>query len=168
MILATTMAIPAEPFSREFRQQLFESIAALVRDRLFDPTFNGQDLSGLLQSRRERILAATQPENFVFEVQDLLNQLGVKPIHFFHQSAATAPFQRAAWATLHPTDRQWMFQDVHLDGPAYNAGIQSGDLLLAVNQAPVVPPEPVELPAAASIMFAIEKRGGQQITGDLL
>ena len=120
--------------TREFRQQLFDSIGACVQRRLFDP-FSEQDLPVLLESRRDRILAASQSENFVLEVQDFLNQPGVNPIKFFHQSAATVPFRSAAWATLHPAGRQWMFQDVHLDGPAYNAGIQSGDILLAVNQA---------------------------------
>lgn len=161
------MSTPKESFSFEIRQQLVESVAALVRNRLFDPRFNGHNWNGLLDSRRERIFGAEQPGNFVFEVQDLLNQLGVKPVHFFHQSGATVPFQRMVWATLFPAGQQWVFQDVHLDGPAFHAGIEPGDILLAINRAGIAPPQPVELPAAAPITLTIQKRGGEQVTVDL-
>ncbi len=161
------MPTPKDSFSLEFRRQLLESVAALVRNRLFDPGFNGRDWNGLLHARRERILGAEQPDEFVFELQDLLNQLDVKPVHFFHQSGATVPFQRAAWATLFPAGQQWVFQDVHLDGPAFNAGIEPGDVLLAINQVSVAPPQAVELPAAAPVTLTVEKRGGQQVAANL-
>jgi membrane-associated protease RseP (regulator of RpoE activity) len=156
-----------ESFSHGIRQQLLESVAALVRDRLFDPTFNGHDWKALLDSRRERILNSEQSDDFVLEVQDLLNQLAVRPMHFFHQSKATVPFQRATWATLFPVGNQWMFQDVHLDGPAFDAGIESGDILLAVNRSPVATPAGAQLPAVAPITFTVERRGGRQVMLDL-
>ena len=42
-----------------------------------------------------------------------------------------------------PTDEvgpRWIFQDVHEGGPAHNAGIRPGDVLLAVNGEVVMPP----------------------------
>lgn len=161
------MATQTEPFSLDVRKELFEKVAAIVRDRLFDPRFNGHDWNDLVHSRRERVLAAQEPDEFVFELQDLLNQLGVKPVHFFHANGATVPFQRAAWATLFPSGQQWIFQDVHLDGPAFNAGVEPGDILLAINQVAVAPPQPVELPASVPVTLNIEKRSGQQIAVNL-
>jgi C-terminal processing protease CtpA/Prc len=161
------MSTQNKSFSLEVRQQLLENVAGLVRERLFDPTFNGRDWNALVDSRRDRILGAEQPHDFVLEVQDLLNQLGVAPVHFFHQAGATVPFQRAAWATLFPAGQRWVFQDVHLDGPAFNAGIQPGDTLLGVNRSPVTPPDLVDLPATVPIMFAVEKREGQHVSVDL-
>lgn len=154
-------------FSLDVRRQLFDNVTAVVRDRFFDPRFNGHDWNGLVHSRRERVLGAEEPAGFVFEMQDLLNQLGVNPVHFFHQSGAVVPFQRVAWATLFPTSQQWIFQDVHLDGPAFNAGIEPGDILLAINQVPVHPAQPVELPAAAAVTLTIEKRDGKRISVNL-
>jgi carboxyl-terminal processing protease len=167
MIGVNTMSTQTESFSLEIRRQLLDNVAAVVSNRLFDPRFNGHDWNGLVHSRRERILGAEQPDGFIFEVLDLLSQLGVKPVHFFHQSGATVPFQRAAWATLFAADQHWVFQDVHLDGPAFNAGIEPGDILRAVNQVSVVPPLAVELPAAAPITLTVEKRGGQQVAVNL-
>ena len=161
------MSTQNEPFSLEVRKQLLANVAGLVRERLFDPTFNGRDWNALVDSRRDRILGAEQPQDFVLEVQDLLSQLGVSPVHFFDQAGATVPFQRAAWATLFPAGQRWVFQDVHLDGPAFNAGIQPGDTLLGVNWSPVAPPKGIDLPTTVPITFTVEKREGQHVFVDL-
>jgi carboxyl-terminal processing protease len=161
------MSTQTESFSLEIRRQLFENVGALVRNRLFDPGFNGQDWNSLLDSRRERVLGAEQPEEFVLQIQDLLNRLGVRPVQFFHQSEATVPFQRLAWATLFAHDQHWIVQDVHLDGPAFNAGIEPGDVLLDVNHVAVIPPQPVEIPTGVPITLNIEKRSGQRTTVSL-
>jgi len=161
------MSKTTESFSLEVREELFNKVADLVRNRLFDPGFNGRDWSALLESRRERILSADEPDGFVSELQDLLNQLGVKPVHFFRQHGATVPFHRAAWATLFQDGERWAFQDVHLDGPAFMAGIEPGDTLLAVNQVSVAPPQEVALPAGAPVTLTVKKRSGQQVNASL-
>src|SRR5712692_2337226 len=108
--------------TREERQALLATAADLVQTKFFDPKFNGVNWRELVLSRTERILSA---EDFAKEMQDLLAELGSHPTGFFHQSARKLPPHRAINATFHEAQTsdgpRWMFQDVHLDGPAYNA-----------------------------------------------
>ena len=50
------------------------------------------------------------------------------------------PFEMSVPAiSKHPEGVRWMFQEVREGGPAHTAGIVPLDLLLAINQRPIVP-----------------------------
>jgi C-terminal processing protease CtpA/Prc len=57
-----------------------------------------------------------------------------------------------------------MFQDVHKGGVASDAGIQSGDVLLKVNDRELVPPEAMPFVLGETYSFTIRKADGSTRT----
>lgn len=149
-------------FSLALREKLLEAIATTVQARFFDPKFNGRNWQTLVQLAREGILQATNPVDFESRVQNLLEQLAVQPVGFFHRNRAKVPVHHVLRATLYPHEDTWVFQDVQEDGPTFAAQIKPGDTLLAVNDTPVAPPEPVRFPAGAPASILIRRRNGSQ------
>jgi carboxyl-terminal processing protease len=156
------MTTDALEFSQSLREQLLEAIATTVQARFFDPKFNGRNWQTLVQLAREGILQATNPVDFESRVQTLLEQLAVQPVGFLHRSRAKVPVHHVLRATLYPYNGTWVFQDIHEDGPAFAAKIKPGDMLLAVNDSPVTPPEPVRFPAGAAASILIRRRDGNE------
>ena len=60
-----------------------------------------------------------------------------------------------------------MFQDVFEGGPAHAAGMEPGDLLLAVNGHPVTCPTKPCFRMGEANTLKVEKRDGAQITADV-
>ncbi len=156
------MTTDALEFSRAVREQLLEAIATTVQARFFDPKFNGRDWRSLVQQARDGILQTTNPVFFESRVQALLEQLAVQPVGIFHRNRAKVPVHHVLRATLYPHEDEWVFQDVQEDGPAFAAQIKPGDTLLAVNDTPVTPPEPVRFPASAPSSILIRRRNGNE------
>ena len=116
------------------REKIFDKVCHLVKKKHFDPGMNGVDWNALAQSRREQILECSDPAAFEKEVHKLVAELKTSHTGFRHAGMRNIPARHAINATLqrigvNGTER-WMFQDVHLEGPAYAAGIRPGDLLL--------------------------------------
>src|SRR5438045_3115619 len=116
------------------RTKIFDKVFRLVETKHFNPGMNGVDWSTLARSRRDQILACTEPEVFEKEVHKLVAELKTSHTGFRHAGMRNIPARHAINATLqriggNGTER-WMFQDVHLGGPAYAAGIRPGDWLL--------------------------------------
>src|SRR5208337_3517259 len=106
------------------RTKIFDKVCRLVATKHFDPGMNGVDWHALARDRRDQILAYTDPELFEKEVHKLVAELKTSHTGFRH--AINATLQRI---DVNGSER-WMFQDVHLGGPAFAAGIRPGDLLL--------------------------------------
>jgi C-terminal processing protease CtpA/Prc len=128
---------------------------------------NGVDWKSLVQSRREQILASTEPEAFEKEVNRLVADLKTSHTGFRHAGMRNIPARHAINATMQRItvngSERWMFQDVHQGGPAYSAGIRSGDLLLGCGERGIRPPEDLTFSAGESASLLIEKlRGGQE------
>ena len=116
------------------RTKIFDKVCRLVETKHFNPAMNGADWKSLVQSRREQILACTEPEAFEKEVHGLVAQLKTSHTGFRHAGMRNIPARHAINATMQRIavngSERWMFQDVHQGGPAYSAGIRPGDLLL--------------------------------------
>ena len=56
--------------------------------------------------------------------------------------------------------KRWMFQDVHAGGVAAAAGIQSGDVLIAVNDEEMIPPAATPFRLGQSYTLTVRKRDG--------
>jgi len=151
----------------EERTQIFDKLCRLVETKHFNPTMNGVDWKSLVQSRREQILASTEPEAFEKEVNRLVADLKTSHTGFRHAGMRNIPARHAINATMQRItvngSERWMFQDVHQGGPAYSAGIRSGDLLLGCGERGIRPPEDLTFSAGESASLLIEKlRGGQE------
>ena len=149
------------------RTKIFDKVCRLVETKHFNPAMNGVDWKSLVQSRREQILASTEPEAFEKEVNRLVTDLKTSHTGFRHAGMRNIPARNAInatmqWITVNGSER-WMFQDVHQGGPAYSAGIRPGDLLLGCGERGIRPPEGLAFSAGESASLLIEKlRGGQQ------
>ena len=149
------------------RTKIFDKVCRLVETKHFDPAMNGVDWKSLVQSRREQILASTEPEAFEKEVNRLVADLKTSHTGFRHAGMRNIPARNAINATMQRIavngSERWMFQDVHQGGPAYSAGIRPGDLLLGCGERGIHPPEGLTFSAGESASLLIEKlHGGQE------
>jgi carboxyl-terminal processing protease len=146
------------------RRKIFDKVCRLVETKHFNPSENGVDWKALAKSRRDQILACQEPEAFEKEVNRLVAELKTSHTGFRHAGMRNIPARHAINATLHRfavngTER-WMFQDVHLGGPAYLAGIRPGDLLLGYGEREIRPPEELNFAAGQSAQLTIQKLDG--------
>src|SRR6266851_1914594 len=149
------------------RTKIFNKVCRLVETKHFNPAMNGVDWNSLVQSRREQILACTEPEAFEKEVHKLVAELKTSHTGFRHAGMRNIPARHAINATLQRIGgngtEHWMFQDVHQGGPAYAAGIRPGDLLLECGGREIRPPDDLNFSVGESANLVIEKlHGGQQ------
>ena len=149
------------------RTKIFDKVSRLVRTKHFNPALNGVDWDPLAQSRRDQILACSEPETFEKEMHQLVTELKTSHTGFRHTGMRNIPARHAINATLqriatNGTER-WMFQDVHRGGPAYTAGIRPGDLLLECGGREICPPHDLMFSIGESAELLIDKlHGGQQ------
>lgn len=98
-------------------------------------------------------LSTAETDTFEAGIRSLLTELKTSHTGFYHDVPDQLLPQHTISATLRKVSAQgaehWMFLDVFEDGPAAKAGIQPGQLLLAVDDVPV---EPNEIPK-----FAIDR-----------
>lgn len=125
--------------NRSHREQILGKVSHLVEKQHFNPKLNGVDWESVVEARRDRILQIESPEEFEKEMHELVSQLKTSHTGFFHQSARRIPARFAINATFQRCQtsdgERWMFLDVHEGGPAHLAGIEPGDLLMALNAA---------------------------------
>src|SRR5437588_7834654 len=149
------------------RMKIFDKVCRLVETKHFNPGMNGVDWNALAQSRKDQVLACTEPEAFEKEVGRLVAELKTSHTGFRHAGMRNIPARHAINATLqrigvNGTER-WMFQDVHQGGPAYAAGIRPGDLLLECGGREIRPPNDLTFSVGESANLLIEQlHGGQQ------
>src|SRR5271157_2776804 len=146
------------------RTRFFDKVCRLVETKHFNPAMNGVDWNALVRSRRDQVIACTDPEAFEKEVNRLVAELKTSHTGFRHAGMRNIPARHAINATLHRlpmngTDR-WMFQDVHRGGPAYLAGIRPGDLLLGMGEREIRPPEDLTFSAGESAQLTVQKLDG--------
>src|SRR4030095_8286639 len=75
-----------QEFTRDVRQQVLQTVAGTVRQRLFDPSLNGKDWDQIVAARSERALSAATPEGFADQVKALVGQLDLHPLDFFQEN----------------------------------------------------------------------------------
>jgi carboxyl-terminal processing protease len=149
------------------RTKIFDKVCRLVENKHFNPAMNGVDWTSLVQSRREQIVACTEPEAFEKEVHRLVVELKTSHTGFRHASMRNVAARHAINATMQRIavngSERWMFEDVHRGGPAYSAGIRPGDLLLGSGEHDIRPPEDLTFSVGESASLLIERlQGGQQ------
>jgi len=146
------------------RNALLTRLARVVEKKFYDPKLNGVNWRGLVEERRSRIVHAGSLEEFEKEIYDLLKQLGASHIGLFHQSRPRGSSRQALAATLCKIETEygtrWVFQDIHSEGPADLAGLESGDVLLRVHNREIVPPESPSFAMGAGNFITIAKRNG--------
>lgn len=155
------------PIGLNERTEVFDKVADLTAKRLFAPGFNRADWIAAVESHRDRILKCETVEEFEGAVRDLLAELKISHVVFFHQSLQKIASNYAIGATFQPCQVngtvRWMFQDVHDGSPPALAGIRPGDLLLDIDGQPIFPPEKPAFRMGGFCQIGVEKLSGEQV-----
>jgi carboxyl-terminal processing protease len=129
------------------RRKILENICDLVLNKHINVTNPNQDYKQWMKEleRKTPLILSGSEEDFEKHLQTLLCQLRSSHTSFFHTRGSDIPAQYAINATLkhvktpEEVDR-WMFCDVVEDGPAHQAGIRPGHILLQQAKTDVLPP----------------------------
>src|SRR3954447_26324927 len=145
------------------RKELLTKVDSLIRQRYFDPKFNGRNWPELVREHESRIVNAPDDEDFEREMNALLGQLGTSHTHFL-SPRTRVPSRSSINATFHATDTpagaRWVFQDVQPGGPADRAGIKPGDELIAVNDQRIAPPATPDFRMGTGAVVTVLHRNG--------
>ncbi len=126
--------------SIELRRELLSNLLATYEKRVYDVAYR-DTLRPLLEADMPQLL---ETPNFDAEVDERLSRVGIFPTAFEHEDSRRIELRRLISATFHgvaTTRPGWVFQDVHAHGVAASGGVKPGDELLAINDAPVQPPD---------------------------
>lgn len=152
--------------SRTDRESILQKSLALIEKKHFNPEFKCPGWRKTLEVRSQRVLETQTHEEFEMGMDELVSLLGTSHTLFFHQNAKRVAARYAICATVQPVQTQrglsWMFQDVFEDGPASQAGMELGDLLLAVNHKEIRPPAKPFFKMGETNTTIIEKGLGHQ------
>lgn len=122
----------------------------------------------MAQCSKDQIVATEDPDAFELAMHELVRRLGTSHTGFFHQSVRRVPARLAIGATFNRIEspggtHYWAVQDVHAEGPAELAGLQTGDVLKSVSGRPILPPEQPTLAMGTDCSLEI-RRGMQDLT----
>jgi C-terminal processing protease CtpA/Prc len=148
------------------RERIFDKVYKLITRYYFDPKFNGTDWPTTAHSRRGEIVAIEEPEAFELAMHGLVRGLGTSHTGFFHQSVRRVPARLAVGATFSHDQSgggaHWVTSDVHTGGPADLAGLKPGDVLVSINEKPILPPEQPMFAMGAEFVLQIERSAEHQ------
>src|SRR5271168_3088448 len=153
------------------REKIYSRVCKLVTRKHFDPGMNGANWEELSKSWKDKILQSSSDEEFEKQIQELLNELKTSHTGFRHSKSPNLPGRHAISATFMRCnldgEQRWMFQDVHVGGPAHTAGLRPGDILLQVRNRELKPPEPPIFPVGDESQYAVQKPDGKRVVGTL-
>jgi carboxyl-terminal processing protease len=137
--------MPTMPFDQKQRSEILSAIKKrILKQHVGAASVNYEHWSRLFDRRVPELLSADTDE-FETGVQRLLAELRSSHTVFYHERTIQVLPQHSINATfrsfkLRDGEENWFFLDVFEDGPAHVAGIRPGDLLVAVDGTPFVPP----------------------------
>lgn len=152
--------------NREKRERILQKVCGLVEQRYFDPEFDLQKWRALVEARRRAILEAVNGADFERQMHDLVSQLGSSHTAFYHRDFRPLPPRQSICATLQQCEtehgRRWMVQDIQEGGPAHDAGVRQGDLLLGIDDESIQPPDRVLLRPGGTPKLRVRRADGTE------
>ena len=151
------------------RRTVFDKVLMLV-----DTKFAGTDVdvNRLREVHEARVVNSDTTEDFEQALDGVLRDLKTSHTGLFHEARPRSGGRIAMAATLTKADtavdgHRWVFQDVHPGGVAAAAGIESGDVLLAIDDQELVPPAAIPFRLGHSYMIAVRKPDGSTMRSTL-
>jgi len=153
--------------SQREREQILQRVVSRVARNHFNPTVDQLAWGDFVRERKHRVLSAGSVEEFEGEIQELLSFLKTSHTGFFHRTSRRVPSHRSIAATLRRGQTRdgvrWFFEDVHREGPAQQAGICRGDVLLYVDGEEIIPPAVPLFRMDSQFLLMVERAGGSRI-----
>ncbi|HVB59386.1 MAG TPA: S41 family peptidase [Candidatus Acidoferrales bacterium] len=150
------------------REKIYARVRGLVNRKHFDPHWDGVNWAELARTRKLEILKSQTDEDFEKRMQELLNALKTSHTGFRHSKSANVPARHAISATfmrcMLDSEERWMFQDVHEGGPAYEAGLRPGDILLQIDGRELKPPETPIFPVGTDSQVTFRNRKSEHVS----
>ena len=152
----------------ELTRRQKKQILSAIRKRILKSHFNvaGIDYQAWFRSYDARSSELLDADRKAFEagVQEVLRDLRSSHTGFYHERPTRLFPQHTINATLGKLDRgaqpQWFFLDIFEDGPADLAGIQRGDVLIAVDGVEYAPPTMPPLKTGAEHVLSVSAPDG--------
>ena len=123
--------------SAETIRPITSRIVDLLENKCVSMNGRRVDWAEHFKAAQSDLESSPSPNELERRVTEVLERGGLSHVAFFHGTAHQVPARYAICATFFETDtldgRRWMFQDVHEGGPAHEAGIRPGDVLLQVD-----------------------------------
>ncbi len=150
-----------DALSEPQRRSVLDRVITLIDTKLMGATVDARQLR---EQHEAAVLGSLDVETFEQAMDALLKSLGVSHTGLFHESRPRATGRIAMAATLTRCESadgpRWVFQDVHPGGVASAAGVDSGDVLLAVNEQELVPPAPMPFRLGENYSLTVRKSDG--------
>lgn len=140
------------------RRSVLDKVLSTIDAKFMGPEPNTRRLR---DEHEGPIIRAQSPDDFEQAINAMLKLLGASHTGFFHEKRPRAAGRIAIAATLTKAQTsdglRWMFQDVHPGGVASLAGIQSGDVLLKVDDREMVPPDAMPFVLGQTYTFTLRR-----------
>jgi carboxyl-terminal processing protease len=128
--------------------------------------------AALFAAARDDLARCSSAAEFERRVSQVLARGGMSHVAFFHENGNRVPPNHAISATvcslLTPEGPRWMFQDVHEGGLAHRVGVRPGDVLVAMDEAAVQPPNQPTFSIGVDTTLTVDRagRGVQKLSLD--
>lgn len=137
---AAASAPPAPVEASNRRLAVFDQVWSLIRDKYYDPAFNGVDWDAVRDRYRPRVASAADDDAFLALLRAMTGEL--RDAHTRVLSARQARDRRERQITstglvLFEVEGRPVVFEVRPDSPAADAGLTRGMLVLSVNGVPV-------------------------------
>jgi carboxyl-terminal processing protease len=155
------------PLAHSDREQLLRKIDDSVRQKFYDPHFNGRNWEAIVRQHREPVINADTDTAFEAAVAEMLKELGSSGLGLLGphtgitpRSSINASFR--ALSTIGDGTR-WVFQDILPGGVAERAAIKPGDTLIAIAGAGIEPPHAPAFEMGRRTEVTISRKGQRQV-----
>ena len=140
------------------RRGVLTKVLGLLETKFVGPD---ADTAALRREYEDDVVHAPSDEQFEASISRMLRSLGASHTGFFHEGRPRATGRIALGGTLTKADTsdgvRWVFQDVHPGGVAAQAGVETGDVLLAVDEKDVAPPTAMPFMLGQTYAFTVRK-----------
>ena len=155
------------PLTRSDREQLLQKIDRSVREKFYDPQFNGKNWEAIVRQHRGRVVDADTDTAFEAAVADMLKELGSSGLGLLGPYTAITPRSsiNASFRAV-PTNgdgTRWVFQDVLPEGVAERSVIKPGDALIAIAGTEIAPPNAPAFEMGRRTEITISRKGQRQV-----
>lgn len=165
LLVAGAASALAQPITKQTKDDVLSKMSDLVTHNAFVP---GKDFSKwpeFLAGQKDKIDKADNAEDFAIAVHDALQKFGVSHILLMPPKAVDQRENQeiiGIGVSIKKEDAGFRVWNLFPNAPAEEAGIQVGDLIVAVDGKKIVTHEPILGQAGTQVVITVEKSDGKK------